>query len=174
MSDPATVLLEEIVAGLRAQKELAERALLQLDPHEWHARLSDHGNSVAVLVRHMAGNMRSRWRDFLHSDGEKADRDRDGEFELGDESPETLWRQWEEGWRTAFDAVEALTPADLTRTVTVRGRPQPAARALIRQLDHYGQHVGQILFLAKHLRRASWQPLSIQARRARDAASDGR
>lgn len=173
MSDPASVVLEEIVADLRAQKELAEGALAQLDPSEWHARLDEDGNSVAVLVRHMAGNMRSRWRDFLHSDGEKPDRDRDGEFELGDASPEVLMREWEEGWRTTFDAVEALSPADLTRTVTVRDRPQPAARALIRQLDHYGQHVGQILFLAKHLRGASWRPLSIQARRAREGSSDG-
>jgi hypothetical protein len=158
-------VLETFRDALRAQKELADRALGQLQDDDWHALIDSEANSVAVIVRHMAGNMRSRWTDFLHSDGEKPDRDRDGEFSRVAASPEALRQEWEDGWRTTFAALDVLAPDDLLRTVTIRGERMSAVGAIVRQLDHYGQHVGQILLLAKHLRGGGWQPLSRPAKR---------
>jgi hypothetical protein len=159
-TDPAAVALDEVRGALRRQKELADRALEQLEADDWHALLDPESNSIAVIVRHLAGNMRSRWTDFLTSDGEKPSRDRDGEFALRADDPAALRREWEEGWRVTFSAVDALGPGDLTRTVTIRGAPDTVAGALLRQVDHYGQHVGQILMLAKHLRGPAWRALS--------------
>lgn len=160
-----TFVLTELRAALRRQKEHADRALAQLEPEDWHATLDPDANSIAVLVRHVAGNMRSRWTDFPEADGEKPDRDRDGEFTPSALPPEDLLAEWEEGWRVTLAALEGLDPDDLGRTVTVRGEGMPALRAIVRQIDHYGQHVGQILLLAKHRRGASWRGLSIPARR---------
>jgi hypothetical protein len=160
-ADPAATVLEETRAVLRHQKTLADRALEQLEAGDWHALIDPGSNTIAVIVRHVAGNMRSRWTDFLASDGEKAWRDRDGEFALRDDDPSALLREWEEGWRITFAAVDGLVGSDLTRTVTIRGEPHSVARALVRQVDHYGQHVGQILLLAKHLRGPAWRTLSL-------------
>ena len=158
-----SLLLSETVDAFRQRKALAERALAQLDPDEWGHRLDPESNSVAIIVRHLAGNMRSRWREFLTSDGEKPERDRDAEFEPDDADldPEALMAEWDEGWRVALDAIGALRPEDMTRTITIRGRPQTVAAALLRQLTHYAEHVGQIVLLAKHLRGERWETLSI-------------
>ena len=163
--DAAQLLLDEIKAAFRQQKAHAEAALRQLQPDDGHRRLDEESNSAAVLVKHMAGNMRSRWRDFLTSDGEKPDRNRDAEFEAARETPEELLSMWEEGWQILANAVEPLTREDMLRTVTIRGEPNSVARALLRQLTHYQEHVGQIVFLAKHLRGAQWENLSIPRRR---------
>ena len=163
--DPAELLLAETILAFRAQKRAGDAALKQLEEEDWAVRLDDESNSVSVLVRHLAGNMVSRWSDFLFSDGEKPSRRRDEEFEDAGATPTELWRRWERGWEVAFDALERLGPDDLTREVTIRGEPHTVARALLRQLAHYAQHVGQIVLLAKHLRGASWRTLSLARRR---------
>ena len=112
-------------------------------------------------MKHMAGNMRSRWTDFLTTDGEKPDRRRDSEFVSEGEDRAAITLRWEEGWRTVFDALASLGPGDLSRTVTIRGEPHAVVEAVNRQLSHYGQHTGQIVFLAKHLRSSAWKTLSI-------------
>jgi hypothetical protein len=156
--------LQAIRAELRRLRALGDGALAQVtDEAAFHARLDQaESNSIAVLIRHMAGNMRSRWTEFLTTDGEKATRDRDGEFELDRrETREELLIAWRDGWDITLGAVDALTPADLLRTVTVRGESFTALEALLRQLGHYAQHVGQMLMLAKHAVGAGWQSLSI-------------
>lgn len=160
-TDPAAVALHEMRRALRRQKALADRALDQLEPGDWHALLDRRSNSIAIIVRHVAGNMRSRWTDFLTSDGEKPSRDRDGEFALRDDDPGELRAAWEEGWRVTLGAIDALEGADLTRSVVVRGERLSVAGAIVRQIDHYGQHVGQILLLGKHLRGDAWVALSL-------------
>jgi uncharacterized damage-inducible protein DinB len=160
-AETGSLVLDEIRSTLARQKALADRALDQLEPGDWHALLDDDANSIAIIVRHVVGNMRSRWTDFLTSDGEKPDRDRDGEFALRDDDPAELRVAWDAAWRLTLDTVAGLTPADLTREVTIRGEPHTVARALLRQVDHYAQHVGQIVMLAKHLRGPSWRTLSL-------------
>jgi len=126
--------------------------------------LDEESNSIAIIVKHMAGNMRSRWMDFLTTDGEKPDRNRDTEFEDAPKTRAALMELWERGWRYLFDALEPLTEAELTRTVTIRTEPYSVMQAISRQLAHYAHHVGQILFLAKHLtftKTGKWESLSI-------------
>lgn len=163
--EPNELLLQEVVAAFRSQKRSGDTALQQLREDDWHVRIDPESNSVAVLVRHLDGNMRSRWTDFLTSDGEKASRDRDAEFEDAEATPEQLLASWERGWETVFGAIEPLTPNDLVRTVTVGGEPSSVAQALLRQLTHYAQHVGQIVLLAKHLTGPSWRTLTVPRRR---------
>lgn len=163
--DPAALLLEELVACFRRQKVMAERALAQLEPSDWRKSLDDESNSIAVIVQHLAGNLRSRWRDFLTTDGEKADRDRDGEFEDAGLGVAELMEAWERGWAVAFDSLDALSASDLVATVTIRGEPHTVARAIARSLDHAAGHVGQIIMLAKHWRGGEWQTLTIPRRR---------
>ncbi len=154
--------LSDALAVLRKYKKLAEGAMAQLDEEEFFARIDAESNSVAVIVKHMAGNMRSRWTDFLTADGEKPDRDRDAEFRIEAETTRaevSAW--WEAGWRCVFAAVEPLRAPDLSRTVTIRGEPHTVVMAINRQLTHYAYHVGQIVFLAKHLKSERWQSLSI-------------
>lgn len=142
-------------------KRLAERAFEQLADRDFFFRLSERQNSVYVILKHMAGNMRSRWTDFLTRDGEKPDRRRDGEFEDEVVPREQILRMWEEGWRCTFDALSQLREGDLLRTVTIRGEPMTAVSAIARQLAHYAQHVGQILLLAKHIKGPDWKWLTI-------------
>ncbi len=154
--------LPECTALFQKQKGLAERAMSQVSDQDMFAALDAEANSIAVIVRHLHGNMRSRWTDFLTADGEKADRNRDTEFEL----PPSLTRAevmgaWEQGWGYLFAALARLAPEDLDRTVTIRSQPLSVMSAILRQLDHYGQHVGQIVLLAKHSRGSAWQSLSI-------------
>jgi hypothetical protein len=154
--------LSEVLSRFRRLKSQADRALAQVRGDELFVALDEESNSVAVIMKHVAGNMRSRWTDFLASDGEKPDRHRDGEFEiLGNESRNEIFRQWEQGWQCLFGALEPLTAEDLGRTVTVRGEPHTVPQAIFRQLAHYAEHVGQIVFLAKHFRSREWQTLSV-------------
>jgi len=157
-----TTYQQDVLARFRSIKALGDGALNQLSGEEMFRSLDDEANSVALIVKHMAGNMRSRWRDFLTSDGEKPDRDRDSEFviEPGD-TAESLRRRWEEGWRLLFSAIEPLTADDLDRTVTIRGEPHHVVEAINRQIAHLAYHAGQIVLLAKHIRGADWKTLSI-------------
>ena len=139
----------------------AERAIVQLSDDQLHVRLDAEANSVAMLMQHLAGNMRSRWTDFLTTDGEKPWRQRDREFEPPLLTREALLASWETGWQTLFDALARLTDDDLTRTVTIRGEGQTVLSALTRQLAHYAGHAYQIVLLGKHLKGTDWTVLSI-------------
>lgn len=159
--DLARHYLATSLETFRAQKSLAERATAQLSDDEFFRALDPLSNSVGVIVKHTAGNLRSRWRDFLTSDGEKPERDRDGEFELEGESREALMRVWETGWQTLFDTLAALRPEELLAQITIRGQPHTALEAITRALAHAAQHSGQIVQLAKHWRGEAWETLSI-------------
>ena len=154
--------LEEALRQLRGHKRMGDGAMSQLKDEEFFVTLDPESNSVAVLVKHLAGNMRSRFTDFLTSDGEKPDRFRDQEFDL---TPATtradVMKWWEEGWARVFAAIEPLKPEDVMRIVTIRGEPHTVLQAINRQIAHYAQHIGQIVFLVKHLRSAEWKTLSI-------------
>ncbi|HCA58045.1 MAG TPA: hypothetical protein DEP46_08705 [Blastocatellia bacterium] len=158
--------LEDAIRSFRSYKRLAERALEQVGDDEFFVQIDEESNSLAVMVKHIAGNQRSRWRDFLTSDGEKPDRHRDTEFELIEDTRESLMAFWESGWATLFEALESLTPEDLERTVTIRGEPHTVVEAINRQLTHYPYHIGQIVFLAKHLRASEWKTLSVPRNRS--------
>jgi Protein of unknown function (DUF1572) len=162
MTDIATHYLEEAHRQLRGHKRMAESAMAQLHDEELFETLDPESNSVAILVKHLAGNMRSRFTDFLTSDGEKPDRFRDREFELSSSTTRAeVMTWWEEGWGIVFAAIEALKPEDVMRTVTVRGQPHTVLQAINRQIAHYAQHIGQIVLLCKHLRASEWKTLSI-------------
>jgi len=161
-ADHGAQFLAEALAGFRTLKDQADRALAQAGDEAFFARLDDGSNSLAVLVAHVAGNAISRWTDFLTTDGEKPARNRDAEFELDSRLTRAdLMQQWEAGWRVVFAAVEPLTSPDLGRIITIRGEPHSVMRAILRQIQHYAYHVGQIVQLAKHYRGADWQTLSI-------------
>jgi hypothetical protein len=153
--------LKDAVRVLRGQKKLADGAAAQVSDEDFFRTLDAESNSIAVIMKHMAGNMRSRWTDFLTSDGEKEDRRRDSEFVVEGEERAAILERWEAGWRTVFDTLESLKPEDINRTVTIRGEPHTVVEAVNRQLSHYGQHTGQIVFLAKHLKSSGWKTLSI-------------
>ncbi|MDF1523424.1 MAG: DinB family protein [Trueperaceae bacterium] len=164
--EPATLLLAETVASFALQKAMAERAFAQLPDDAWHRALGREDNSIAVLVRHLAGNLGSRWRDVFTTDGEKPDRDRDGEFEATERSPDELRAEWAAAWAITSEALASFTATDLTRTVVIRGEPTTLAQALVRSLTHLSGHVGQIVLLAKHHAGDDWSTPSIPRRRA--------
>ena len=169
MVDLAAHYLEEIKRQMRGHKRMGEVAMAQLEDKEFFANLDPESNSVATLVKHIAGNARSRFTDFLTSDGEKPDRFRDQEFELSAApTREEVSRWWEQAWDYVFSALESLQPQDVQRTVTIRGEPHTVMQALNRALAHYAQHIGQIVFLAKHLRSSQWQTLSIPRGKSED------
>lgn len=154
--------LKYSLAELHRYKDLADRSCAQVNDEEFFAVLDAEANSMGILVKHMAGNMRSRWTDFLTSDGEKADRFRDEEFIIRPEdSRDALMARGEHYWQVLFDTLETLTPDDLARTVVIRGEPHSVVQAIQRQVAHYAYHVGQIVMLAKHFRSQTWQSLSI-------------
>ena len=154
--------LEDVVEVLGKYKTMAERAIGQIDEGALFRTLDGESTSIAIVMKHMAGNMRSRWTDFLTSDGEKPDRHRDREFELSDDdTAETLRRVWEDGWATTLDAIGALGWRDLETTVTIRGEPHTVVQAINRQLTHYAYHVGQIVWLARHFAGDDWESLSV-------------
>jgi hypothetical protein len=162
MADIASHYLDEARRQFRGHKRMGENAIAQLRDEDFFVTLDPESNSVAILVKHLAGNMRSRFTDFLTSDGEKPDRFRDREFELNAETTRAdVMKWWEEGWAIVLGAIEALTPEDVMRTVTIRGEPHTVLQAINRQIAHYAQHTGQIVFLAKHLRSSEWRTLSI-------------
>jgi hypothetical protein len=156
-----TSYIEESLIVFRLYKKMAEGAMAQMSDDQLFVTLDPESNSVALIVKHMAGNMRSRWTDFLTSDGEKPDRNRDSEFEDPAASREELMESWENGWKLVFSAMEPLTDADLGRTVLIRSEPHSVMQAVNRQIAHYAQHIGQIVFLAKHLAGPNWKALTI-------------
>ena len=161
--------LEEARRQMRGQKRMGEGAMAQLRDEDFFVALDPEANSVAVLVKHLAGNMHSRFTDFLTSDGEKPDRFRDREFELtGGTTRADVMKWWEEGWACVFAAIDPLKPEDVMRTVTIRGEPHTVLQAINRQIAHYAQHIGQIVFLAKHLRSSEWETLSIPRGRSEE------
>ncbi len=153
--------LTDAISSFRNYKKMAEKAMTQVSDDEFFKAIDEEANSIAVIVKHIAGNLRSRWTDFLTSDGEKADRNRDTEFELMDETRESLIAFWEQGWQTLFEAIEPLTAEDFEKTVTIRGEAHTICEAINRQMTHYAYHVGQITFLAKHFRSKDWETLSV-------------
>ena len=154
--------LENVIAEFRSLKKLGDRAMEQLDDEQFFVTLDPESNSIAVVVKHLAGNMRSRWVDFLTSDGEKPDRYRDQEFIIDENAKRAeVVELWERGWRHVFDAIEPLRPDDVMRTVIIRREPHTVLQAINRQLGHYATHVGQIIFLAKHLKSTEWKTLSV-------------
>ena len=163
MADPlATAYLRDAARVLRNYKSLGERALAQVSDADLHALVDPDANSIAIVVKHIAGNLRSRFTDFLTTDGEKPDRHRDTEFEMPARATrEQLMREWETGWSAALSALEALQPEDLDRTVHIRGEAFLVVEALSRSVTHTAMHVGQIVLLAKHFAGSSWRSLSI-------------
>lgn len=158
----AALYLEDVADQFRKTKNLADRALAQVRDEDLFVVLDPETNSLALLIQHMAGNLISRWTDFLTTDGEKPDRDRDAEFVAGEGATRAdLLARWEKGWGILFDSLGALTEDDLTRTVHVRAEPHSVVRAIGRQLTHQAYHAGQIVLLAKHFAAATWRTLSV-------------
>jgi Protein of unknown function (DUF1572) len=160
-----TSYLEDALALLRYYKKLAEGAMAQATDQELFAVLDREMNSIAIVAKHMVGNMHSRWTSFLTTDGEKPNRNRDSEFVDPAATREALMQAWEDGWRKVWAAIEPLTEADLGRTVTIRGQAHSVMQAINRQLAHYAYHCGQIVMLAKHFRAEQWQSLSMPRNR---------
>jgi hypothetical protein len=161
-----TSYLEDSLDLFRLNKKLAERAMAQVTDEQLVATLDDESNSIGIVVKHMAGNMRSRWTDFLTTDGEKPDRNRDSEFVEPPLTREALLQVWEDGWARVFSALEPLSESDLSRTVTIRGEAHSVMQAINRQVAHYAYHVGQIVMLAKHFAHDRWQSLSVPRNRS--------
>lgn len=158
----AATYLTDIIRTFNNYKALGDAALQQTPDAHLHTELDPNSNSVAIIVKHVAGNLRSRFRDFLTSDGEKPDRNRDGEFEMSARATrDEILRWWEDGWAAALGSIQALTPADLERTITIRGEPFQVVEALNRSAAHTAYHVGQIVYLARHFAGDRWKTLSI-------------
>ena len=154
--------LKDAIEQFRSLRRLADRAIWQITDRDLFAGAGGDSNSVAIIMKHMAGNMRSRWTDFLTSDGEKPDRNRETEFAIQDgDTPDSIRQRWQAGWHCLFQALETLSPDRLGATVVIRSEPHTVVRAINRQLTHYAYHVGQIVFLAKHWAGARWRSLSI-------------
>lgn len=160
-----TSYLEDALELFRYYKTLAERAMTQIADEKLFVAIDEENNSIGIIVKHMVGNMRSRWTDFLTTDGEKADRNRDGEFEAPPATRAELMEMWERGWGYVFAAVEPLGEEDLGRTVTIRGEAHSVMQAIQRQIAHYANHVGQIVLLAKHFAGSEWTALTIPKKR---------
>src|SRR6202167_2298507 len=156
-----TSYIQDTLSLFRYYKRLAERAMEQVTDEQLFAAIDKEANSIAVIVKHMTGNMRSRWTDFLTTDGEKPGRDRDSEFVDSPSTRKELMAAWEDGWSRVFTAIEPLTDADRGRKVTIRGEAHSVMQAINRQLAHYPHHVGQIVLLAKHYACEKWQSLSV-------------
>jgi hypothetical protein len=169
MSDQSLAqhFLDDALQTFRDQKKLAERAFEQISDEDFFATLDDESNSIAVIIKHMAGNMLSRWTDFLTTDGEKPERNRDIEFVmLPGTTKDDMIAYWDRGWKCVFDAVEPLTPEDLMRKVTIRGQDHTVVQAINRQVAHYAYHTGQIVYLSKHFKASEWQSLSVPRNRS--------
>lgn len=156
-----TSYLEDLLSLFRYYKNLAERAMEQVSDEQLFTVLDDEMNSIAIIINHMTSNMRSRWTDFLTTDGEKPGRNRDREFSDAPASRQALMDLWNNGWNCLFTALEPLSEPDLTRTITIRSEPHSVMQAMNRQVAHYSYHCGQIVFLAKHFRGREWKSLTI-------------
>jgi uncharacterized damage-inducible protein DinB len=166
-----TSYTKDAVDLFRYYKRLGERAIEQCSDEGLFSTLDSESNSIAIIVKHMAGNMRSRWTDFLTTDGEKSERNRDSEFEDPPANRADLIAIWERGWKSVFVALEPLVEADLARTITIRQEPHSVMQAINRQVAHYSYHVGQIVFLAKHLtakKKGSWDSLTVPRNKSRE------
>jgi hypothetical protein len=161
-----TSYLADSLTIFRQYKKLAEAAIAQVKDEQLSAALDPEMNSIAQIVKHMAGNMRSRWTDFLNSDGEKPERNRDSEFVDAPATRESLLALWEDGWQHVFNALEPLSDSDLGRTVQIRQEPHSVMQAINRQIAHYATHCGQITLLAKHFAGEHWQSLSVPKNRS--------
>ena len=169
MKDPAQHYLADALQTFRDYQKLAEGAFRQISDQDFFTTLDEESNSIAVNIKHMAGNMLSRWTDFLTTDGEKPNRERDMEFViLPNTTRNDLLAYWEKGWRCVFDAIEPLNPDDLLRTVLIRGQEHTVMQAINRQIAHYAYHVGQIVYLSKHFKSSDWQSLSVPRNRSAD------
>jgi len=161
-----TSYLEDSLSLFRYYKKLAERAMEQITDEQLFATIDEEANSIAIVVKHMAGNLRSRWSDFLVSDGEKPGRDRDSEFVDPPPTRQALLEMWEDGWNELFRALEPLSDRDLDRKAMIRGEAHSVMQTINRQVAHYAYHVGQIVLLAKHFAHDRWQSLSIPRNRS--------
>ena len=161
ISGIAQAYLEDSFRALRGYRRLAEGALEQVRDDELFRQLDAESNSIAIVMQHIAGNMRSRWTEFLASDGEKPDRQRDREFEARPRARAELMKEWNEAWELTLATIQALKPEDVLREITIRGERHTVLWAIQRQVTHYAYHVGQMVFLAKHFRGAEWKSLSI-------------
>ncbi|HTZ49103.1 MAG TPA: DUF1572 family protein [Verrucomicrobiae bacterium] len=162
--------LKDSIDLFRFTKRLTERSMEQCPDDCLFRALDEESNSIAIIVKHMAGNMRSRWTDFLNSDGEKPDRNRDSEFEEPPKTRADVLALWEQGWKCVFDALEPLTDADLTRTITIRTEPHSVTQAINRQIAHYSYHFGQITFLSKHFaaKSGNWTAITVPRKQSAD------
>ena len=160
--------IEDSIALFRFYKKMGEAAMEQVSDEQLFATLDEEMNSIAIIVKHMAGNMRSRWTDFLTSDGEKPNRNRDTEFVDPATTRADLTRTWNDSWERVFEALTALSDADLGRTVSIRGEPHSVMQAINRQIAHYAYHCGQIVFLAKHFKASEWKSLSVPRNKSAD------
>jgi len=164
----STSYLQDSLAVFRYYKKLTERAMEQVTDEQLFTVLDGEMNCIAIIVKHLVGNMRSRWTDFLVSDGEKPDRKRDTEFEAPPATRAALMKVWEQGWDYVFTALEPLSDADIERTVEIRGEPHSVMQAVNRQIAHYAYHCGQIVFLAKHLQSSQWKALTVPRGKSED------
>lgn len=161
-NESGSAFLAEAVRTFRGYKARAEETFAQLRPEDWFRLIDPEANSIAIIVKHMAGNMRSRWTDFLTSDGEKPNRDRDSEFVLDcSTTPEQVMEWWNQGWKVVFRTLQSLSADDVEKKITIRGQTYSVLEAISRQVAHYAEHIGQIILLAKHFRGAQWKSLSI-------------
>jgi len=170
-----TSYAEDVKDLFRYYKKLAERAIEQCPDEALFSALDAESNSIAIIVKHMAGNARSRWTDFLTTDGEKPDRNRDSEFEEPPKNRAELIAVWERGWKILFDALEPLTEADMARTITIRTEPHSVMQAINRQIAHYSYHVGQIVFLAKHFTtelNGNWTAVTVPRNKSKQFNAD--
>lgn len=164
----STSYIEDSLSLFHYYKKLGEGAMEQASDEQLFATLDGEMNSIAIIVKHIAGNMRSRWTDFLTSDGEKPDRNRDTEFIEPPDTRADLMRVWNDGWQRVFAALEPLSDSDLERKVTIRGEPHSVMQAINRQMGHYVYHIGQIVFLAKHFKASEWKSLSVPRNKSAD------
>jgi uncharacterized damage-inducible protein DinB len=158
--------LDSVLKIFLQYKKTAEKAMDQLEPAQLFIQPNEDSNSIGMLVKHMAGNMISRWTDFFTTDGEKPDRNRDSEFENDIRDKELLLKRWEQGWNVFLDTLTRMQPEDLSRTIYIRGEAHTALEAINRQLAHYSYHTGQIVYAAKMLKQGEWTSLSIPRKKS--------
>ena len=162
------IFLQSAIKKFRFQKQLGDKTFAQLDEKELFFKPSKESNSIAVIVQHMSGNMLSRWTNFLTEDGEKSWRDRDKEFEDVLTTKEDVLNAWNKGWQCLFNTLESLQPGDMSKAITIRSESMPVVDAIVRQLDHYGYHVGQIVYIGRLIKDTDWQSLSIPKGKSTD------
>ncbi len=156
-----TSYIQDATSLFQYYKKLGEGAMAQLRDDQLFSTLDPEMNSIAIIIKHLSGNMRSRWTDFLTSDGEKPDRNRDNEFEGSPRTRKEMMKLWNDGWQIVLGTLQTLSDSDVNRTVTIRGEPHSVMQAINRQIAHYAYHIGQIVFLAKHLQEKNWKSLSV-------------